>query len=40
MMARAATGQQSPEDSVAAAEAEINAIFEKWRAEGLMGGGA
>ena len=40
MMARAATGQQSPEDSVAAAEAEITAIFEKWRAEGLMGGGA
>lgn len=40
MMARAATGQQSPEDSVAEAEAEINAIFEKWRAEGLMGGGA
>src|SRR5215213_6150417 len=37
MMARAATGQQSPEDSVA--EAEITAIFDKWRAEGLMGGG-
>src|SRR5215216_3492714 len=40
MMARAATGQQSPEDSVAEAEAEINAIFEKWRGEGLMGRGA
>ena len=26
--------------SVAEAEQEINAIFEKWRAEGLMGGGA
>ena len=40
MMARAATGLQSPQDSVAEAEQEINAIFEKWRAEGLMGGGA
>jgi len=40
MMARAAQGQQSPEDSVAQAEQEINAIFEKWRSEGLMGGGA
>ena len=40
MMARAATGQQTPEESVAEAEAEINAIFEKWRAEGLMGGGS
>jgi multiple sugar transport system substrate-binding protein len=40
MMARAATGQQTAEESVAEAEAEINAIFEKWRAEGLMGGGA
>ncbi|HLL49619.1 MAG TPA: hypothetical protein VK356_03030 [Thermomicrobiales bacterium] len=40
MMARAATMQQTPEESVAEAEAEINAIFDKWRAEGLMGGGA
>jgi multiple sugar transport system substrate-binding protein len=40
MMARAATGQQSAQDSVATAEQEINAIFDKWRAEGLMGGGA
>jgi ABC-type glycerol-3-phosphate transport system substrate-binding protein len=40
MMARAATGQQSAMDSVATAEQEINAIFDKWRAEGLMGGGA
>lgn len=39
MMARVAQGQQSPEDSVAQAEQEINAIFEKWRSEGLMGGG-
>ena len=40
MMARAAQGQQTPEESVAEAEQEINAIFEHWRAEGLMGGGA
>jgi ABC-type glycerol-3-phosphate transport system substrate-binding protein len=40
MMARAATGTQSPEESVAEAEAEINAIFEKWKGEGLMGGGS
>ena len=40
MMARAATGQQTPEESVAEAEAEITAIFDKWRAEGLMGGGS
>ena len=40
MMARAATGQQTAEESVAEAEAEISAIFDKWRAEGLIGGGA
>jgi len=40
MMARAAQGQQTAEESVAQAEGEINAIFDKWRAEGLMGGGA
>ena len=40
MMARAAQGQQSPQDSVAQAEQEINAVFEHWRGEGLMGGGA
>jgi multiple sugar transport system substrate-binding protein len=40
MMARAAQGQQTPEESVKQAEQEITAIFEKWRAEGLMGGGA
>jgi maltose-binding protein MalE len=39
MMARAARGEQSPQDSVAQAEQEINAIAEKWRNEGLMGGG-
>jgi multiple sugar transport system substrate-binding protein len=39
MMARAARGEQSAEESVAEAETEINEIFDKWRGEGLMGGG-
>jgi Bacterial extracellular solute-binding protein len=39
MMARTATGLANAADSVAQAEDEINAIFEKWRGEGLMGGG-
>ncbi len=39
MMARVAQGQQSAEESVAQAEQEVNEIFAKWRAEGLMGGG-
>jgi ABC-type glycerol-3-phosphate transport system substrate-binding protein len=40
MMARAARGEQTPEESVAQAEQEISAIFDHWRAEGLMGGGS
>ena len=40
MMARAARGEQTAAESVAQAETEINEIFEKWRGEGLMGGGA
>ncbi|MCA9859153.1 MAG: extracellular solute-binding protein [Thermomicrobiales bacterium] len=40
MMARAATGLATPEESVAQAEEEINAIFETWRGEGLIGGGS
>ena len=40
MMARTATGLASAADSVAQAESEITAIFDKWRAEGLIGGGA
>jgi multiple sugar transport system substrate-binding protein len=40
MMARAATGLATAEESVAQAEKEINEIFEKWRGEGLVGGGA
>jgi ABC-type glycerol-3-phosphate transport system substrate-binding protein len=39
MMARAARGEQTAQESIAQAESEINAIFEKWRGEGLMGGG-
>jgi ABC-type glycerol-3-phosphate transport system substrate-binding protein len=39
MMARAARGEQTPEESVAQAEQEINTIFDKWRGEGLIGGG-
>ena len=40
MMARAARGQQSAQDSVAQAEREIKDIFEKWRQRGLVGGGS
>jgi ABC-type glycerol-3-phosphate transport system substrate-binding protein len=39
MMARAARGEQTAQESVAQAEAEIKAIFDNWRAEGLIGGG-
>jgi len=38
MMARAARGQQSPQQSVAEAEAEVKRIYAKWRAQGLVGG--
>ncbi|HEY7034492.1 MAG TPA: extracellular solute-binding protein [Thermomicrobiales bacterium] len=40
MMARAARGEQSAADSVAQAEKEITEIFDKWKGEGLMGGGS
>jgi multiple sugar transport system substrate-binding protein len=39
MMARAARGEQTAAESVAQAETEIKTIFDKWRAEGLVGGG-
>lgn len=39
MFARAARGEQTAAESVAEAEAECNRIFEKWRDEGLVGGG-
>jgi len=37
MYARVAQGKQSAEDSVKQAAAECNKIFEKWRAQGLVG---
>jgi ABC-type glycerol-3-phosphate transport system substrate-binding protein len=40
MYARAARGEQSPAESVARAEAQIEPIFEKWRRRGLIGGAA
>jgi Bacterial extracellular solute-binding protein len=38
MYARAARGQQTPEESVARAESQIKPIFEKWKKQGLVGG--
>jgi ABC-type glycerol-3-phosphate transport system substrate-binding protein len=39
MFARAARGELTPEQSVAEATAEVEAIFTKWRDRGLVGGG-
>ncbi|MER3437919.1 MAG: hypothetical protein C4346_10195 [Chloroflexota bacterium] len=39
MMARAARGEQTAAESVAQAETEVKEIFERWKAEGLIGGG-
>lgn len=39
MMARAARGDQTVEESVAEAETTLNEIAQRWRDEGLMGGG-
>jgi multiple sugar transport system substrate-binding protein len=39
MMAKAARGEMPAQQAVAEAETEINAIFDKWRADGLVGGG-
>jgi hypothetical protein len=39
MYAKAARGEMSAEDSVADAERQVKAIFDKWRAKGLVGGG-
>lgn len=38
MFARVARGEQSAKDSVAMAETQIKAVFDKWRAQGLVGG--
>jgi len=37
MMAEAARGEKTPEQAIADAETQINAIFDKWRAQGLVG---
>lgn len=39
MMAKAARKETSAAQAVTEAETEIAAIFDKWKAEGLMGGG-
>lgn len=38
MFARVARGEQTAAESVAVATQEVNSIFDKWRAEGLVGG--
>ncbi|HEY8450862.1 MAG: extracellular solute-binding protein [Micromonosporaceae bacterium] len=38
MFARVARGEQTPQESVEEATREVEAIFERWRAEGLVGG--
>jgi ABC-type glycerol-3-phosphate transport system substrate-binding protein len=37
MFARVARGEQSARDSVAAAESQVKAVFDKWRRQGLVG---
>ena len=37
MMAQVARGEKTAEEAVAEAEAQVNAIFEKWRDQGLVG---
>jgi hypothetical protein len=38
MFAKAARGELSPGQAVAEAESQMNGIFQKWRARGLVGG--
>lgn len=38
MFARAARGEASPQQTVAEAEKQVKAVFDKWRAAGLVGG--
>ncbi len=40
MFAEAARGQKDPEQAVADAESQIQAIFTEWRDRGLVGGDA
>jgi multiple sugar transport system substrate-binding protein len=39
MFARVARGEQTAKESVAVAEQQVNAVFAKWRAQGLVGQG-
>ncbi|GIE94492.1 ABC transporter substrate-binding protein [Paractinoplanes rishiriensis] len=39
MFARVARGEQTAQQSVSAAEAQVNAVFTKWRQQGLVGKG-
>jgi multiple sugar transport system substrate-binding protein len=39
MMAKAARGEMTPQEAVEEAEGLVVPIFEKWRSEGLIGGG-
>ena len=39
MYAKAVRGEMSPQQAVADAEQQVKAIFDKWRAKGLVGGG-
>ncbi len=39
MLARVARGEQTAQESVAEAEGQVNAFYEQWAAEGLVGGG-
>jgi multiple sugar transport system substrate-binding protein len=39
MLAKAARGERSPKEAVAEAESRIRPIFDRWRREGLIGGG-
>lgn len=38
MFGRAVRGEASPQEAVASAEGQIKSIFDKWRAQGLVGG--
>ncbi len=40
MMAKAARGEMTPAEAVADAEAQMKVIFDKWRSQGLIGGGS
>jgi hypothetical protein len=38
MFAKAARGELTPEQTVAATQTQVEAVFTKWRARGLVGG--